>query len=373
MPEDIEAEASNQQQNAGRMPPLSLSLSPFLRDNPPLSFSINENLMDVHKISDQKARFALLCRSLPSQMQLELAGEISRAQSRTDCYEALKKDIIDRYNIPESVRMSALLSQTLGTRTPVEFLSTLRQQQGTAAEPDNIYLKNILLNSLPPPVRAILATNQTEDLDELARAATRIMQAAQPSSAIPISAVQPTWQPEAGTPQLALPAPVRATNRTTGIAETLHTDIAAMQLDSNARTRSGLETVREELTAISAKISRQTRMIEETEGTLQQQLARIERRVTAVENELEQRIRPGRGVYIDKDDRRQRSQSRGRTHQDPYLCYYHEKFGEQAFRCGQNGCTWQYNDRLRAANNPTGQGHRGNNSQAAANQHQSLN
>ena len=156
-----------------------ITIPNFIKNDASYWFIIVERVFASQKIEDNQMKFDLVLQALPEYIQMEIKPAViqiinSAGQENYQPYDTLKSKVISVVAIPETQRLTQLLEkETIGTRTPSQFLTHLRNLQGDNqnAETDNKYLHHIFLKNMPPNTQAILITQKNQDLEELAKTA----------------------------------------------------------------------------------------------------------------------------------------------------------------------------------------------------------
>ena len=103
----------------------------------------------------------------------------------TTQYQQLKKQLIDHTAASEQRRLQQLFNaEEFGDRKPTQLLRQMQQLLGEkASATDATFLRELLLQHLPPNVRMVLASTDTTDLQQLAQLADKIMEVSTPTVA----------------------------------------------------------------------------------------------------------------------------------------------------------------------------------------------
>ena len=258
------------------------------------------------KIKDQAAKFHYVAAALPSHLSSELR-DILLMPPEENQYEILREEIVKRLAISERERIAKLLkNETLGDRTPSQFLRYLQQLAGPTAI-EETFLRQLFLQRLPDSVQVALASvPQGTDLKNLGQFADAVFEvqrqkaAAQPSFIMPIT---------------SSPPPVVADS-----ASTIAAERRALRMEDLLQKTVTL------LESLDRKFSRWER------------------------GEDRSRTR-------ERTPSRNRGASRPFIQQNSGLCFYHAKYGPEAWSC-RKPCIWKGKDQGEKApernNQPSG-------------------
>lgn len=248
--------------------------TPFWRNNPVRYFNVVEATFSLHGIKSDNTMFQHLMVNLEADI-LDLVGDIIDKPPETDKYETLKNRILNALGDSQETKLRKLLrGQQMGDEKPSVYLQKMRSQAGDIVSEE--LLKQLFLEQLPENVRSILAINKADTkVDDLATMADRIV-------------------------------------------ETIRSHIAAVHQDaisSNPTPSSSRgatpKLIYEELTEQRMLMAALSKRVDDLQVTC---------------NKLKHRRSRSRT--------RNRSISEGKQRNDS-LCYFHEKFGKNAYRCRQ--------------------------------------
>ncbi|XP_029155671.1 uncharacterized protein LOC114936786 [Nylanderia fulva] len=256
---------------------------PFWQENPARYFTIAKMTFALHHITLDKSKYRHVIIHLDVDL-LDIVGDIIDAPPINGKYEAIKRRIFDSLSDSQETRMRRQLRrQALGDEKPSVFLQRLRNL--AAGQCNDHVLRTLFMEQMPEHMRGILAVNQVDDLATLATQADRTLEVTRPQLA------------NIGTSgTVALPSDISTTTNHKPASE--QTEITELRLAVEALTR------------------------------------KIER------------------AFTNKGRSRSRSQSRSKNRgtlrrravtpqnkEETSYCYYHERFGADAYRCRQP-CTW---------------------------------
>lgn len=254
---------------------VSIKIPPFIASNPAVWFQLVDMCFELGKVTCETTKFKLLITSLDTKYIAEVQDLILKPPELTP-YSTLKKELINRLSSSEEEKTRRLLEhEEIGDRRPSQFLRHLQQLAGSSF-PDNI-LRTLWIGRLPQNVQAILASQKTSDLSEVADLADRVMEALTPKPSIVVATT-------------STPNPDNTAN-VTQMLEALTTQVAMLNI-----------TV--------AELQRRDR--------------------SPARSQQYQRFR---------SRSRQRSNSKQRINGQNNVCWYHHKFGDNAKRCTQP-CTY---------------------------------
>lgn len=170
---------------------VSLKLPDFWTDRPAVWFAQAEAQFLVKHITTDATKHAHVITSLGNAAAAEVEYHILHPPDDGK-YEALKASLLDAFGQSQAAKDNALLSLSgLGDRKPT---SLLRYMQSLNADPTTLF-KACFLQQLPIDVRRILASSD-EAVEDLAKAADRIMEASGREYPTVSTVRQPTIRPE---------------------------------------------------------------------------------------------------------------------------------------------------------------------------------
>ena len=262
-------------------------------------------------ITDAATKFNLTVAHLPLAAAEDVHDVIVACPGNSAAlFSALKQ----RLGVPKAARLKALLEpQPLGDQRPSQLLRRLRCELSESGEEpmagDSSLLRTLFLQRLPPAVRAALSVLPEEQpIAELASAADRVMEA--------------STGPAAHVDSVVTSAPTA----TSTAATVSQPDIIA---------------------ALTASVQRLESKIQRQDKRQRDERRRYERQHADQRREGRQRGRPRSPRTPRALSRQQRpaSLSGSETDQsDSGFCYYHDRFGADAYRCSPP-CNWSVNHR----------------------------
>lgn len=186
MTDDNKTPASLALTNNGQQPveiqsvQLPLKLPHFWEEDPALWFMQVEMIFAANNITQQNKRFNLVSYKILSQV----SGLIKNPGDNP--YETLKERLITIFSQSQEKRLLTLLEETqLGDSKPSQLLRIMQNLAGDNAH--NQVIKTVWMRALPQRVRAILAALTTDDIDQMATVADKIMETDDPSPSIAAS------------------------------------------------------------------------------------------------------------------------------------------------------------------------------------------
>ena len=149
----------------------AVKLPEFWSDDPELWFARVEAQFATRGIKDQDTRFNYITAALDNSS----AGEVKSIllHPPIDKYDVLKSALIDAFAKSQAQKDAELLAISgLGDRKPTALL---RKIQALNSNADTL-LRAFFLAQLPADVRAMLAASDITDIDDLAKAADRVVE-----------------------------------------------------------------------------------------------------------------------------------------------------------------------------------------------------
>lgn len=152
---------------------VALKLPTFWTSRPEIWFTQVEAQFATRQITSDETKFNYVVAALDNTTAAEVESLLHHPPS-TDRYQALKSALIGAFGKTHDQRDAELLTLSgLGDRKPTGLLRYMRSLN---ADPQTL-MRALFLHQLPSEVRRVLASSNTRDLDELAIAADRIMEA----------------------------------------------------------------------------------------------------------------------------------------------------------------------------------------------------
>lgn len=264
-------------------------ISEFWPHMPRLWFAQFEHTITPQKTSDE-VKFQLAVSKL-TQDALQQSSDIIYNTSLPNKYQALKERLLQVYEESINAQFKKLVSELeLGTQKPSQLLRKMKDVGRTMQISEQI-LKNLWLTRLPAAVRASLAVTQETSLEKLTVIADNILEHINVGEIVEVSTFPHHATPTPGTCSTNFPISemLSQMNKLTLEVATLRTEVAAQ-----SRRRSGFR------------------------GNGRGR---------------------GRGYRYNRSKSRSNSASRISKDDPNWLCRYHYKFRDQAFRC-EKPCNW---------------------------------
>lgn len=160
---------------------LAVRLPPFWPNNPALWFAQVEASFLCSGVTADTTKFALVVSQLDHRYAAEVE-DIITAPPAADAYTRLKNELIRRMSESQEERVRQVLTQEdIGDRKPSQYLRHLRSKVDAHTVPDTL-LRTLWSSRLPPQVKAIVASQTEMSLDAVADLADRIQDAIVPAS-----------------------------------------------------------------------------------------------------------------------------------------------------------------------------------------------
>lgn len=213
---------------ASQPSPVSVRLPPFTPAKPALWFALIERYFETANITTEEAKFTHAVLSLDTRYTAEIEDLILQPH-KDHPFITLKEQLVKRLSASQEEKTRELLEKaTIGERKPSQFLRELRSLGGAVFTDD--VLRTIWNSRLPHDMQAILSTQQTLTLDQLADLADNIKATYQNGSTSQISEVQ----------QEPTPLEERLYSKITQLISELRTEINEnLKLEINAMQREG--------------------------------------------------------------------------------------------------------------------------------------
>lgn len=280
----------------------------FIVADPIFWFTLIESIFTSQKIINVRDKINAILLALPNHLQLETKPFLSKltatAEENSDekkkIYEDLKRRIITITSIPEEQRLQELLhSAHIGTRTPSQFLNYLRNLQGDAGDRDNKFIRLIFLQNLPTDIRNILIAQQKENLDDMAATADLLWQK-------PNGAISCTFGND--------PVPVVSQN----------SDITQQISEIKSSYRNEVRELELSLADLSKKMDDMRINFQQSINALRCEVIQLREQQSNRNPSAQLAVAAGKLP----------GENRGHPNFNS-LCYFHEKFGNSAYRCVQ--------------------------------------
>ncbi|XP_071440429.1 uncharacterized protein [Hetaerina americana] len=151
---------------------VAMRVPPFYPEKPQLWFAQLEGNFHLAGITEDTDKFWVVVAKLDTRYAQEVEDIIVNPPL-TDKYKRLREELVRRVLPSEEQRIKQLLgNEDMGDHRPSQFLRQLRSLAGGAV-PDDI-LRTIWLSRLPRPVHAILVTQASASLADLATLADKV-------------------------------------------------------------------------------------------------------------------------------------------------------------------------------------------------------
>lgn len=165
---------------------VSVRLPPFWPDDPDIWFAQVEAQFETSRVKTDATKFYTVIQQLDWKVAREVRDVITNPP-KTGRYEKLKNELLKRLSSSKEQRMRQLLThEELGDRKPSQFLRHLRSLADTGVTDD--FLRSLWSSRLPNHVQAIIATQTSPQLDEIADLADKICEVT-PTSAPQVASV----------------------------------------------------------------------------------------------------------------------------------------------------------------------------------------
>lgn len=152
---------------------VSVKLPPFWVDNPEIWFVQVEAQFETRNITADKTKFNYVVSALENSTAAEVEALLLNPPA-ANLYPALKTALIEAFGKSQVTKDNELLSLSgLGDRKPSALLRYIKSLN---SNPETL-LRAIFISHLPTEVRQILASSSTDNLDEMAKEADRILEA----------------------------------------------------------------------------------------------------------------------------------------------------------------------------------------------------
>ena len=151
---------------------ITINLPKFWENDVSLWFLMVENIFSMRKIDSECQRHELLLSSLDLR-HLQRVEHVLLDLDPVFPYSYLKAALIKIFDQTEEHKLDQLLHACeLGDRKPTELLAEMRKLLGTEGSP--VLLKKLFMDRLPSSVRRVLVAGPIDNLDDLARRADRV-------------------------------------------------------------------------------------------------------------------------------------------------------------------------------------------------------
>ena len=166
---------------------MSMKLLPYWPADPHVWFAQVEAQFATRKITNERTKYQHVVASLQPDIAQEVRDFIINEPAEKP-FTTLKATLISRTSASEQKRLQQLLTEEeLGDRKPSQLLRRMRQLLGDR-KLENSILKQLFLLRLPSNVQLILAsTSDSVDTDKLAEIADRIIDVAMPQTVAAIA------------------------------------------------------------------------------------------------------------------------------------------------------------------------------------------
>lgn len=150
----------------------SIKLPSFWTSCPDAWFIHAEMQFATKGISVDKTKYEHVITALPQEVILTVLDFIQNPP-RSNLYENLKKILVDRHSLSETVKLEKILSDSeMGNRKPSEFYRSLALLAGTSFSHD--LLTKLWLRKLPKGLNVALTGSNHKDTNEMIQLADKI-------------------------------------------------------------------------------------------------------------------------------------------------------------------------------------------------------
>lgn len=157
----------------GSVDRVAVRLPPFWSDDVEVWFAQVEAQFAISGVKTDSTKYFMVIRELDPRTAREVRDIITKPPEK-DKYEKLKKELINRLSTSlENKRRQLLQHEELGERKPSQFLRHLRGLAGDSVTDD--FLRSLWSSRLPTQVQAIIASQTTASLDDIAVLADQII------------------------------------------------------------------------------------------------------------------------------------------------------------------------------------------------------
>lgn len=166
---------------------LLVKLPIFWSSNPSTWFIQAEAQFSLGKITADISKYNYVVATLPQDIA-ESVSDILEKPPRTDLYDNLKKNLIERHTLSLETRIKKLVSdEEMGDKRPSEYFRTLQRLAGNCGTVGDELLKKLWLSRLPQTVSVALIPQKDGELTDLLKLADQVWEAIKTAN---ISAVQ---------------------------------------------------------------------------------------------------------------------------------------------------------------------------------------
>ena len=161
---------------------VSVKAPPFYYASPGLWFRKMESQFVLAGITDPVTKYHHVMAALPEDVALDIPDD--------EDYAVVKDAVLKRYSKSKTEQIEEALSSLEVVGKPSDFLRSARRKfRECGLKTEDELIKHKLLTSLPPPVRAVMASHESKDLDSFVEIADTIV-AVMPHPQYAVSAVQ---------------------------------------------------------------------------------------------------------------------------------------------------------------------------------------
>lgn len=151
---------------------VSVRLPQFWAEDPEIWFAQVEAQFAVSGTTADATKFYMVVQQLDHKIAREVRDIITNPP-KTEKYEKLKQELTRRLSTSREQRIRQLLThEELGDRKPSQFLRHLRSLASDGVTDD--FLRSLWASRLPTHVQAIIASQKSTGLDEVAELADKI-------------------------------------------------------------------------------------------------------------------------------------------------------------------------------------------------------
>ena len=171
--------------------------------------TLSTRLISIATPDNNTHFFLTIYRALPTDLQKDYKNLLLSEEINT--YEALRTELTNRFTIPDHAKFNALYNlETIGDRSPMQFLRDLRRKFTDADETNLEHLRYAFAMGMTPEYRNVILSQGATHLDETAKMADDMWHINTSSkSALPINATNfhaPSHFPKPPTTFASVPA-----------------------------------------------------------------------------------------------------------------------------------------------------------------------
>lgn len=155
---------------------VAVKLPPFWPEDPEVWFVQVEAQFRIAAITDDNTKFYYIVSQLDQKYMREIK-DVIKSPPASGKFDKIKQELIKRLSISRQHQIAQLLShEELGDRKPSQFLRHLKTLAADGVNDE--FLRSLWTSRLPPHVQAIVVSQSSGKIDDVAELADKVLEVA---------------------------------------------------------------------------------------------------------------------------------------------------------------------------------------------------